>query len=148
MKKTKIKWTGGMQFVGQGESGHAVVMDAGTDHGGADSATRPGELPLLALGGCTGIDVVTILRKMKITLDSMDILIEAETASTHPKVWKEIHVKYFIRGDVPEKKLRRAITLSHEKYCSVGAVLGATAKMRFEYEVTCPSHTYSGVAHP
>ena len=135
MKTAHAKWTGGMQFVGQADSGHAVVCDAGPDHGGQDSGPRPGELPLIALAGCTGIDVVTILNKMKVSFESLEIAVEAEAVDEHPKIWKEIRVKYLIRGDVPEKKLQKAISLSHEKYCSVGAILGATAKMSFDYEI-------------
>jgi len=139
MKKAHVKWTGGMQFVGRADSGHAVVMDAGVDNGGEDSAARPGELPLLSLGGCTGIDVAIILNKMKVTFEAIDIQIEADPVDEHPKVFKEIRVKYIIHGDVPEKKLQKAIKLSHEKYCSVGAMLGATAKMSYEYEIIPPS---------
>jgi putative redox protein len=135
MKNVQVKWTGGMQFVGKADSGHAVVMDADGDHGGEDSAVRPGELPLIALGGCTGIDVVMILNKMKVSLEAFDIAIEAEAAEEHPKVYTKIHINYTITGDIPEKKLKKAIELSHEKYCSVGAVLGATAQMSFAYKI-------------
>jgi len=135
MKKTHLKWTGGMQFIGRADSGHAIVVDAGRDHGGDDSGPRPGELTLVALGGCTGIDVVTILNKMRVPFDSLEVAIEAEAADKHPKVWTEIRVKYLIRGDVPEDKLKRAISLSREKYCSVGVILAATAKMTYDYEI-------------
>ena len=135
MKKAHMKWTGGMQFVGSADSGHAIVLDAGHEHGGADSGPRPGELTLLALAGCTGIDVVTILHKMKISFESLVIAVEAEAVDEHPKVWKEIRVKFSIRGNVPEKKLAKAISLSHEKYCSVGAMLGAAAKMDYAFEI-------------
>jgi putative redox protein len=135
MKKTRIKWTGGMQFVGKADSGHAVVMDASSEHGGEDSAVRAGELPLIALGGCTGIDVLMILNKMKVSVDAFAISIEAEAAEKHPKVWTKIHTTYTITGDIPEKKLKKAIELSHDKYCSVGVMLGATAKMSYEYKI-------------
>jgi putative redox protein len=135
MKKAQIKWTGGMQFVGKADSGHAVVMDADGDHGGEDSAVRPGELPLIALGGCTGIDVVMILNKMKVPIEAFEIAIEAETAEEHPRVWTKIHVLYTLTGDIPESKVKKAVKLSHEKYCSVGAMLGATAKMSYEYKI-------------
>ncbi len=135
MKKAQIKWTGGMQFVGKADSGHAVVMDADGEHGGQDSAVRPGELPLIALGGCTGIDVVMILNKMKVPIEAFEIAIEAEAAEEHPKVWTKIHVIYTLTGKIPEKKAQKAVELSHEKYCSVGAVLGATAKMTHEFKI-------------
>ncbi len=135
MKKARINWTGGMQFIGKADSGHAVVMDADSEHGGEDSAVRPGELSLIALGGCSGIDVIMILNKMKVPVEAFEITIEAEAAEEHPKVWTKIHVKYTITGDIPEKKLKKAIELSHDKYCSVGAILGATAKMSHEYTI-------------
>jgi putative redox protein len=135
MKKAQIKWTGGMQFVGQADSGHAVVMDADGDNGGQNSAARPGELPLIALGGCTGIDVIMILTKMQVQIEAFEIAVEAEAAEEHPKVWTKIHVIYTLTGDIPEKKVKKAVELSHEKYCSVGAVLGATARMSYEYKI-------------
>ena len=135
MKKAHIKWTGGMQFVGKADSGHAVVMDADGDHGGQDSAVRPGELPLIALGGCTGIDVVTILNKMKVSIEAFDIAVEAEPADSYPKIWTKIHITYTLTGDIPESKIKKAVELSHEKYCSVGAILGASAKISYEYKV-------------
>lgn len=135
MKKARIKWTGGMQFVGKADSGHAVVMDADGNNGGEDSAVRPGELPLIALGGCTGIDVVMILNKMKVHIEAFEITIEAEAAEEHPKVLTKIHVLYTLRGDIPESKVKKAVKLSHEKYCSVGAMLGATAKTSYEYKI-------------
>jgi len=131
MKKAHIKWTGGMQFVGKADSGHAVVMDADGDHGGQDSAVRPGELPLIALGGCTGIDVVTILNKMKVSIEAFDIAVEAEPADSYPKIWTTIHIIYTLTGDIPESKIKKAVELSHEKYCSVGAILGASAKISY-----------------
>ena len=135
MKTAQVKWTGGLQFVGRGDSGHAVVMDAARDNGGEDSGPRPSELTLIALGACTGIDVVNILTKMRVPFDSLDIRVEGEPAKENPRVWTEIRVTYIIRGEVPEDKLKRAIALSHEKYCSVGAMLGATAKMSFAHEI-------------
>ena len=111
------------------------MTDAAREHGGQDSGPRPTELTLIALGACTGIDIVNILNKMRLPFDSLDIKIEAEPAKSDPKVWTEIRMKYIVSGDVPQEKLRRAIDLSHEKYCSVGAMLGATAKMSFEFEI-------------
>ena len=135
MKTARVRWIQGMQFVGKADSGHAVVMDAGRGSGGEDSAVQPAELPLIALGGCTGIDVLIILNKMKVSVDAFEISIEAETADKHPKVWTKIHTTYTITGDIPEKKLKKAIELSHDKYCSVGVMLGATAKMSNEYKI-------------
>jgi putative redox protein len=139
MKTAGVKWAGGMRFVGLADSGHAIVMDAARENGGQDSGPRPSELTLIALAGCTGVDIVNILTKMRITFEALEIAVEAEAAADYPKVWTEIRVTYKIRGDVPEDKLRKAIKLSHEKYCSVGAMLGATARMSFAHEIVPPA---------
>lgn len=135
MNRASIKWVQGLQFVGKADSGHAVVMDAARDMGGADSAVRPVELTLIALGGCTGIDVLNILRKMRLKIRSFEIRIRGERVEEEPKVFREIWVKYIVHGDVPEKSLKRAIDLSRSKYCSVGAMLGKCAEIHYEYEV-------------
>lgn len=135
MKQANIKWVQGFQFVGRADSDHAVVMDAGKEMGGADTAVRPGELTLIALGGCTGIDVVNILTKMRLKIDSFEVQIRAEPVEESPKVFKEIWVKYILHGNVPEKSLKRAIDLSSNKYCSVGAMLKKSAKINYEYEI-------------
>jgi len=139
MKTAQVKWTGGLQFVGRADSGHAIVMDAGRDHGGADSGPRPSELTLIALGACTGVDIVNILNKMQVSLEFLEIRVEGKPADKNPKVWTELRVTYIVRGDVPEDKLKRAIELSHKTYCSVGAMLGVTAKMSFEHEIHPPA---------
>jgi len=136
MNHASIKWVQGLQFVGRADSGHAVVMDAARDMGGADSAARPVELLLIALGGCTGIDVLSILRKMRLKIRSFEIQIRGERVEEEPKVFREIWVKYTVRGDVPEKSLKRAIDLSRSKYCSVGAMLGKCAEIHYEYEIS------------
>ncbi len=138
MKTAEAKWTGGLQFVGRADSGHAIVMEAGKDNGGEDSGPRPGELPLIALAGCTGIDVIMILNKMKLAPGDLAISVEAEPVDGHPKIWKSITMHYRITGDLPEKKVKKAIELSHEKYCSVGAILGASAKIQYDYEIISP----------
>ncbi len=136
MNQASIKWVQGLQFVGKADSGHAVIMDAARDMGGADSAVRPVELVLIALGGCTGIDVLNILRKMRLKIRSFEIQIRGERAEEEPKVFREIWVKYIVHGDLPEKSLKRAIDLSRSKYCSVGAMLGKCAEIHYEYEIS------------
>ncbi len=135
MKEANIKWVEGFQFVGKADSGHAIVMDGGKEIGGSDSAVRPGELTLIALGGCTGIDVVNILNKMRVNLDSFEVQVRAEAVDEEPKVWKEIWIKYIVHGEVPEEKLKKAIDLSYTTYCSVGAMLKKTAKVNYEYGI-------------
>lgn len=138
MKNATVKWVKGLQFLGNADSGHAVPMDTAREIGGNDSAARPGELTLIALGGCTGVDVVNILRKMRVEFDAFEVDVKAEAAETHPKVWKEIWINYRIKGRVPEDKLKKAIELSSKTYCSVGAMLKKSAAVHYDYEILSP----------
>ncbi len=135
MKTAICKWVQGLQFVGRGESGHAIVLDAHQNVGGSDTGTRPGELTLIALGCCTGMDVVSILKKMRVEIESMEIEVKGEAATEHPKVWTEAWINFKVKGDVPEDKLRKAIELSRDKYCSVGALFSKAAKVHHDYEI-------------
>jgi putative redox protein len=127
---TSVVWTGGMRFVGKGASSHEVAMDAaGPD--GRDSAARPVETLLCALGGCTGMDVISILRKMKTEPASLRIEIEDERATEYPKVLRKIRLTYVVAGDVPEENLRKAIDLSLAKYCPIANTLGGVAEITY-----------------
>ena len=126
---------GEMRFTGRGESGHEVAMDASPKSGGADSAARPIEVLLSALGGCTGMDVVSILRKMKTEPSRFRIEIDGQRASEHPTPFTKIHLTYVIAGDVPEANLQRAIELSLEKYCPVVNTLAGVAEITSEYRI-------------
>lgn len=120
----KVVWHEGLRFFGLPPSGHAVVLDGGKDVGGEDSGPRPTELFLVALGGCTGMDVVSILQKMRTPPRRFWIEIHAERASAHPKAVRQVHLTYVAEG-VPEENLRRAAELSQERYCSVAHSLSA-----------------------
>lgn len=119
-----VKWTGGLQFVGKAPSGHAVVMDVATEPGGPTSAPTPFELLLISLGGCTGYDVVSILKKMKVDLGGLEIKIDAVRAEEPPRELVSAELEYIVQGrGVTEDQVRRAVELSQEKYCSVAASL-------------------------
>ena len=122
--EVKVMWHEGLRFVGLGPSGHAVLMDGGKDAGGADSAPRPTELLLIALGGCTGMDVVSILQKMRTPPRRFWVEIQAERAPEHPKAVRKVRLLYVAEG-VPEENLRKAAQLSQERYCSVSHSLSA-----------------------
>lgn len=128
--EVKAVWQEGLRFVALGPSGHAAMMDGGKEAGGEDSAPRPMELLLFALGGCTGMDVVSTLQKMRTPPRRLQILIRAERAADHPKAMRKAHLIYQAEG-VPEENLRRAVELSQEKYCAVSHSLSAT----LSYEV-------------
>jgi putative redox protein len=134
--KARVTLNEGMQFIGNSESGHAVLMDATPNVGGTETAPQPGEFILMGLGGCTGMDVVAILRKMRVEWERFEILLEAERAPEHPKVFTKIHLTYRIWGDdIPEDKFKKAIDLSQERYCSVTAMLRQSAEITHEYQI-------------
>ncbi len=135
MPSATVRFVDGMQFVGTSASGHAVVMDAPTDVGGTDTGPTPMEMVLIALGGCTGMDVVSILRKMQVPFTRFEMAIQGERAPEHPKNFTKIQIVYKVWGDVPEEKVKRAIDLSLEKYCSVSNSLKPKAEISYTYQI-------------
>lgn len=131
-----VRFAQGMKFVGRGASGHDIVMDASATNGGSDAAARPVETLLAALGACTGMDVVSILRKSKHEPKSFRIEIVDERASEYPQVLKKIHIAYILSGDIPRERVEKAIELSLAKYCpianSLAGVAEITHELRFE----------------
>jgi len=108
-------------------------MDAAEKVGGDDSAARPVEVLLASLGGCTGMDVVSILRKMKTEPKSLKIEIEDERATEYPKVFTKLHLSYSVTGEVPEANLKKAIDLSLAKYCPIANTLAGIAEITSSY---------------
>jgi putative redox protein len=134
--KTRVKWAHDMLFIGETASGHAVVMDAAPDIGGRNLGPRPMELLLVGLGGCSSIDVVLILKRSREAVTDCDVEIEAERADTDPKIFTSIKLHFIVSGhNLDPKKVERAVKLSHEKYCSASAMLSATAKMTYDFEI-------------
>ncbi len=116
------KWLGNMAFEAE-VSGHKLIMDASKEGNGEDLGPRPKELMMAALLGCTGMDVVSILKKMRVEYDSLDIRIESDVTEEHPKHYSAMHIIYSFRGpDLPLDKIEKAIEMSQEKYCGVSAV--------------------------
>ncbi|USK35028.1 OsmC family protein [Bacillus sp. F19] len=122
---TTIKWNGKMSFSGTAPSGHEVKMDAAEDFGGENTGARPTELLLNAVAGCTGIDIISILQKMRLNPSSFHMDVNGTRAEDHPKLFTAIHIHYALEGDLPEDKVVRAIQLSKDKYCSVSQSLNA-----------------------
>lgn len=126
----------GVTFIGKGDSNHWVNMDGRQEVGGSGAASSPMELVLIALGGCTGGDVASILEKMRIRPERFEIQISAERASEHPKVFNKISLEYrFWGNELPTAQLERAIQLSQDKYCSLSAMLKASAQIEYHYVV-------------
>ncbi len=111
-------------------------MDVKKEAGGQAAASGPMEMVLFGLGGCTGVDVETILKKMKVPVENFEIDIYAERAEEHPKVYTRIDMTYHFRGkNLPLNKLERAVKLSKDTYCSVSAMLAATVKITTKVEI-------------
>lgn len=124
-----------LTFVGKAGSNHWTTIDA-SHHGSIPAATSPMELILVALGSCTGSDVVGILEKKRVRFDSFEIRVTAERAEKDPKVYTAIHVHYEVKGeDVAEKDLIHAIELSMTKYCSVSAMLKKTVALTYSHKI-------------
>jgi len=128
--ESKVIWTDNDRFVGQASSGHALVLDAGK----TKTANSPVELVLLGLCGCTGSDVVNILRKKREPFTSVEVSAKAERAPDPPTVLTEINLVYRVGGKVSRKAVEDAVHLSETKYCSVAAMLSKTAKITYEIE--------------
>ncbi|HQF30568.1 MAG TPA: OsmC family protein, partial [Hyphomicrobiales bacterium] len=113
-----------------------IVMDGAPKHGGNNEGARPMELLLVGMGGCTGFDVVGILKKARAELDSLQIQLEAERADATPAVFTTIHVHFVLTGKGLKTELvERAINLSAEKYCSASIMLGQTADITHSFEI-------------
>jgi len=134
--KARARWVEGMAFMGEAGSGHAVMMDGAPEYGGRNIGIRPMEMLLIGLAGCTGFDVVQILKKGRENVTGCDVEVEAERATEDPKVFTKIHIAYRISGHgLSQAKAERAVTLSKEKYCSASIMLGATAEMTYTLDV-------------
>ena len=129
MTEAKAVLVDDYRFVAESSSGHSVVLD-----GDKKSANSPMELVLIGLCGCTGYDVVNILRKKRETFTSLEVRAVAERAADPPTVYTEIKLVYRVGGKVSRKAVEDAVNLSKEKYCSVSAMLQKTAKISFEIE--------------
>jgi len=135
MAKARVRLNEGMQFVGCSDSGHGMLLDTDSQFGGSDSAARPVETVLIAAGGCSGMDVISILRKMKQDVRDFEVELEAKRSSEHPKVLTEIDLHYKVWGEVEESKFVKAIELSIDKYCSVLNMLKPTVNVEYTYEI-------------
>ena len=134
--KARIVWQEHRTFVGESGSGHTVVMDGAPEHGGRNLATRPMEMLLLGMGGCSAFDVVGMLERARQPLDRLELGIEADRAEDIPQVFTRIHVLYRAFGNgLSEAQVRRAIDLSITKYCSASLMLGETAEITYDLEL-------------
>jgi putative redox protein len=126
----------GMAFRATSGTGHAMVMDAAPEVGGGDAGPRPMELLLLGLGGCTGMDVISMLRKMRQDVSGYQIRLEGQRATEHPKIFTSITVEHVVHGRaVSVDAVKRAVELSSTRYCSAAAMLGRAARIEETYRI-------------
>ncbi|NLN31038.1 MAG: OsmC family protein [Bacteroidales bacterium] len=134
-ESVNIGWLGDMAFETE-INGHKLIIDAGSEAGGKDQGPRPKPLMLLALGGCTAMDVVAILKKMRVGFDSLNVVVEGDLTEEHPKHFNRMHVIYEFSGkDLPVDKLKKAIDLSSEKYCGVSEVYRKAMELTSEIRI-------------
>ncbi len=132
MRSAKVKWKGDEEFLATMPSGQSVLFDGANEH---KKGPSPKETLLGALGACTSVDVVSILRKKRQDLRALEVTVSGDDCPDHPQVWTKIEILYRLTGKLDEKAVRDAIELSETKYCSVAAMLGKTAKITYRYEI-------------
>ncbi len=124
-------WKGNMKFESDNPSGHTLIIDAGQDSGGEGAGLRPKALMLSALAGCSGLDVISILDKMKVKLDDYKMIIHGVLTEEHPKYYHEVDVEYHFYGsNLNENKIKKAVKLSDDKYCGVMEMFKKFAKIK------------------
>lgn len=138
MRKTRVKWAGGLEFVGTGSSGHSVVMDGNMERG-----ISPMEMLLLGCGACACVDLVMILEKARQKVIDCWVEVEGQRREEMPKYFDEVVLKFTVKGvGVQEQHVRRAIDLAMEKYCSASAQLAALATIQTSYEIIEAEHAF------
>jgi len=136
MVEAKVILVDNMQFRGTASSGHTLIMDADGKSGGHNKGFRPMELLLVGFGGCSGMDVISILRKKKQQVSGIEITVKGKKSDAAPKIYKEIHIEYVVKGKGVEKgAVERAIELSLKKYCTVGATLAKAGTITHGYRI-------------
>ncbi len=134
--KARIKWVENVCFMGESETGHAVVLDGAPEAGGRNLGMRPMEMLLIGMGACTSFDVVTILKKSRQNVMDCVAEMEAERADEVPKVFTKIHVHFVVTGkDLNPAQVERAVKLSAEKYCSASIMLGKSVAITHDFEL-------------
>lgn len=134
--QTTIKLKEGVHFEAKSGSGHTVSIDGAPEHGGQNLGSRPMELLLMGLGGCTAFDVVHILRKSRQDVTDCEVEVTAERSDDVPRVFTRIHVHFRVSGnDLNPAKVKRAVDLSSEKYCSASVMLRKAAEITHDFEI-------------
>ncbi len=137
-KTAFIKQINGITFAGKTDTNHWIIMDGPEEYGGSNAAIRPKELLILGLGGCTGSDVVSILKKKRVELDGFEINLTVDVTDETPQVYSKIHIEYLFYGkdlETKTKDIEQAIELSQTKYCGVTKMLKPSMEITHSYKV-------------
>jgi len=131
-----VNWLGDLSFEAEVD-GHSIVMDSKADVEGKNRGPRPKPLMMVALAGCTGMDVASLLKKMRVEIESFNVRVEGELTEEHPKHYVSMHIVYEFKGKaLPLDKLKRAVELSQETYCGVIATYKEVMKLSYEIKIT------------
>jgi putative redox protein len=132
----RVKQLDGITLAAKSGTGHWTVMDTEDKFGGHEGAAKPLELVLMGLGGCSGMDIVSILKKMRVKMDDFEVNVEGDQSDEHPRVFQKIRVEYLLYGnDIDPAKVEQAIELSQTKYCSVWAMLEKSVVIKSSYRI-------------
>jgi len=132
--KIQLKQVEGNIFIAKGESNHWTTIDTSPKDGGTDGASGPMEMVLMALAGCTAMDVVSLLQKKRSGLTRLEVNVDAERADDYPKVFTKIHIHYMVHGKVTKADAEHAVSLSQEKYCSVSGMLKKITDLTYDIQ--------------
>jgi len=130
--QARVKWVEGLSFIGESASGHQILMDGNA----GEKAPSPMEMVLMSVGGCSAIDVVSILQKGRLDVRDCEVKLTSERRDEAPRLFTHINLHFIVTGaGLSEKSVERAVTLSAEKYCSVSLMLGKSVRMTHSFEV-------------
>ena len=135
MAKASVKWNGELKLIGKDQYGHEILMEMLKKYGGTGEGTAPMDLFLVALGGCAGLDIVTMLKARGQLLTSYEVKINGIKRKEHPKFFKKIFMKFILKGDLDDKIVDRVIRLTMTKLCPIAAMLGEIAELKWGYEI-------------
>jgi putative redox protein len=139
-KTAIVKQIQGNTFAAKADSNHWVILDGSASDGGSDAGASPKEMLLFALGGCTAMDVVSILKKKRVPLEGFEIRLQGHVSDEHPRVFTSIHIEYISYGDgINPNDVERAIELSRTKYCSVSAMLSKSVEITHSFKIVAPT---------
>ena len=141
LKTAVVKQVQGTTLVAKADSLHWVVMDGSPTFGGSSAGSSPKELLMMALGGCTAMDVIPILQKKRVPVEGFEVRVSGNTREEHPQVFSDLHIEYVVRGiGINPADVERAIELSTTKYCSVSAMIGASVHISHSFVIEEPAH--------